>query len=147
MDKEAPLTPIFGRHVPAYIPCKFGPQLLLGSTHLLGSQVPLGLSQHLVPNHELADSGGAQQWWVVVSMQLPVVAVSIQVWSCRSPCGSHEVVRGRCPKAGRQMLVPRCARRTTADSAAGREGLAPQNRWARLDRDSEQEAGHWHSAT
>lgn len=46
------------------------------SPDLLRGEVPLSLGKHFVANHEFPDSGRAQEWRVVMSMQLPVVPVS-----------------------------------------------------------------------
>lgn len=46
---------------------------------LLRRQVPLLLGQHLVTHHELLHRGRAQQRRVVVSVQLPVRVVLLQV--------------------------------------------------------------------
>lgn len=54
--------------------------------HLLRCEVPLRLRQHLIANHELADSGGAEQWGIVVGMELPVPAVLLQVGARGGSC-------------------------------------------------------------
>lgn len=43
------------------------------SPDLFRSEVPLSLGKHFVADHELPDSSRAQQWGVVMSVQLPVL--------------------------------------------------------------------------
>lgn len=38
------------------------------SPDLFRSEVPLRLGKHFIANHELADSSGAQEWRVVMSV-------------------------------------------------------------------------------
>lgn len=42
---------------------------------LLRGEVPLSLGKHFIANHEFPDGGRAQEWRVVMSMQLPVIPV------------------------------------------------------------------------
>lgn len=46
------------------------------SSDLLRGEFPLSLGKHFIANHEFPDSGRAQKWRVVMSMQLPVVPLS-----------------------------------------------------------------------